>query len=256
MIRFEQVSKAFGGRPVLDAVDFRVERGETAVIVGRSGAGKSVMLKHMVRLLTPDEGRVRIGEDEISAAPDRELERIRERFGMLFQGAALLQWMSVYDNVALPLRERTGESEAEIDGRVREALDLVGLGGDTEKMPADLSGGMRKRVGLARAIVRKPEIVLYDEPTSGLDPVTSRLIDGLIADMRAKVGVTNVVVTHDLHSALSIGTRIVMIHEGRIVEHSAPDEFIRSRHPEVRRFLESQHIRAEDPWLKEKISET
>ncbi|MFH0953574.1 MAG: ATP-binding cassette domain-containing protein [Verrucomicrobiota bacterium] len=250
MIRFEQVTKKLGGRVVLDGLDFEVEKNETFVIVGSSGAGKSVTLKHMVRLLTPDSGRVSVGDDVVSEAAGSQLETIRLRFGFLFQGAALLQWLTVGDNVGLPLREKTDLDDAAIDVTVNEKLKLVGLEDVFDKYPADLSGGMRKRVGLARAIVMKPEIILYDEPTSGLDPVTARTIDRLIDSMRTELGLTNVVVTHDLHSALAIGTRIAMLHDGRILEISPPQEFIRSKHEVIRGFLESQYITKRGSWEK------
>ncbi|MBU1692389.1 MAG: ATP-binding cassette domain-containing protein [Verrucomicrobia bacterium] len=248
MIRFEKVTRRLGGRLVLDEVDFEIQKGETFVIVGSSGAGKSVTLKHMVRLLTPDSGRVWVGDDVVSEARGADLERIRSRFGVLFQGAALLQWLNVGDNVALPLREHTHLSEEEIDHLVEEKLRLVNLEDVMEKVPADLSGGMRKRVGLARAIITQPEIILYDEPTSGLDPVTSRTIDRLIDNLRRELGVTSVVVTHDLHSALAIGTRIAMLHDGNIVEVSTPEEFIRSNQEVVRGFLDAQYITQRGAW--------
>jgi phospholipid/cholesterol/gamma-HCH transport system ATP-binding protein len=256
MIRFENVSKRLGGRTVLDGVDLEIQRGETFVIVGSSGAGKSVTLRHMVRLLTPDRGRVWVGDDEVSRARGHDLERIRERFGFLFQGAALMQWLNVGDNVGLPLQERTGKDPDEIDREVREKLKMVGLEEAIEKSPAELSGGMRKRVGLARAIITNPEIVLYDEPTSGLDPVTSRTIDTLIDDLRRELGVTSVVVTHDLHSALVIGTRIAMLHEGRIVEVAPPGEFIRSGNEVVQSFLAAQYITKTGIWERSAPDET
>ncbi|MBI2437302.1 MAG: ATP-binding cassette domain-containing protein [Lentisphaerae bacterium] len=248
MIRLERVTKYFGEHKVLDAVSFEVERGETFVIVGFSGAGKSVTLKHIIRLLTPDLGKVYVGDALISAARGAELTRLRDRFGVLFQGAALLQWMNVFDNVALPLREKTTLSDAEIEKRVTEKLSQVNLEGVYDAMPAELSGGMRKRVGLARAIVMNPEIILYDEPTSGLDPVTSRAIDQLIDRMRQELKVTSVVVTHDLFSALAIGTRIAMIYDGRILEISRPADFIRSQNEIVKRFLEAQYITQRGAW--------
>jgi phospholipid/cholesterol/gamma-HCH transport system ATP-binding protein len=248
MIRFEHVCKELGGRAVLDDISFEIRRGETFVIVGPSGTGKSVTLKHMVRLLTPDQGAVYVNDESVSDAKGERLERIRERFGYLFQGGALLAWLSVFENVALPLRERTTLSEDAIAERVHQVLAQVGMADDGEKFPAHISGGMRKRAGLARAIVREPQIVLYDEPTSGLDPVTSRTIDALIAKMRADTQVTSVVVTHDLHSALSIGTRIAMLHSGHIIEVSTPAVFIKSEHPEVQGFLESQFITREGAW--------
>ncbi|NLF86145.1 MAG: ATP-binding cassette domain-containing protein, partial [Lentisphaerae bacterium] len=174
-----------------------------------------------------------------------ELERLRERFGYLFQGGALLAWMNVFENVALPLREKTRLGEEEIARKVRETLAMVGLEGEEQKMPSEISGGMQKRAGLARAIVRGPEIVLYDEPTSGLDPVTARMIDQLIARLNNQIGITSVVVTHDLHSALMIGDRIAMLKDGKIAELSTPVEFRRSRNPVVREFLEAQFITPE-----------
>lgn len=242
MIRFENVTKRFGAKTVLDGVSFEIAAGETFVIVGRSGAGKSVSLRHMIRLLTPEAGRVWVGEDCVNEAGGRDLERILGRFGVLFQSAALLQWLDVEDNVCLPLRQKTDLPDDEIRARAAEKLALVGLEGVGEKMPDNISGGMRKRVGLARAIVMQPEIILYDEPTSGLDPVISRQIDLLIDDLRRKLGVTSVVVTHDLYSALFIGTRVAMLHEGRLVVCAPPEEFIASPHPVVRDFLQAQGI--------------
>jgi len=248
MIRFEQVYKKFGRRTVLDDVNFEIKKSEIFIIVGLSGAGKSVSLKHMVRLLTPDAGKVWVGDDVVSEATGSELERIRARFGYLFQSGALLQWMSAGENVGLPLREHTTMGDEEIDRIAREKMKLVHLEEAYDRAPADLSGGMRKRVSLARAIVRNPEIVLYDEPTSGLDPLTSRTIDKLILETRNQLGVTSIVVTHDLHSALSIGDTIAMLHEGRMVELATPKQFIASKHPVVRSFLESQYITTRGEW--------
>jgi phospholipid/cholesterol/gamma-HCH transport system ATP-binding protein len=250
MIRFEQVHKRLGGRTVLDGVDLEIQPGETFFIVGTSGAGKSVTLKHMVRLLTPDSGRIWIGDDCVSEARGRLLEKIRSRFGVLFQSAALLNWISAGENVGLPLLERTNKPVLEIEKLAREKLALVGLESAYDKMPAELSGGMRKRVGLARAIITAPEIILYDEPTSGLDPVTSRAIDQLIDSLRRELGVTSVVVTHDLHSALAIATRIAMLDAGRIVALGTPEEFIRSPNEKVRQFLEAQFITKRGTWEK------
>jgi len=250
MITFENVTKRLGGKTVLDDISFEVPKGETFVIVGLSGAGKSVTLKHMVQLLVPDHGAVRIADDVISQARGEDLERMRGRFGVLFQGAALLQWLTVFENVALPLREHTQMTEEEIEKAVLEKLRLLNMEDAVDQFPADLSGGMQKRVGLARAIVMNPEIILYDEPTSGLDPVTSRLIDQLIEDLRKELGITSVVVTHDLHSALAIGTRILMIDGGKIVESATPKDFIHSKNETVQRFLESQYITRRGAWEK------
>lgn len=240
MITFDNIYKGFGSRNILDGVSFNVRKGEVFVIVGPSGTGKSVTLKHMVRLLTPDSGRVLVGGEEISSADGTELEHLRERFGYLFQGGALLAWMSVGDNVALPLREKTKMSEKEIREKVLKTLALVEMENDYDKMPNEISGGMQKRAGLARAIIRNPDIVLYDEPTSGLDPVMSRVVDKLIANLNRKIGVTSIVVTHDLNSALSIGDHIAMLHSGKLAAFCTPDEFRDSDNPAVREFLDAQ----------------
>ena len=250
MIRFENVTKRFGAKTVLDGIRYEIRRGETFVIVGRSGAGKSVSLRHMIRLLTPDAGRVWVGDDCVSEASGKQLERILGRYGVLFQSAALLQWLNVEDNVCLPLRQTMNLPDDEVRARAAEKLALVGLEGVGDKMPADISGGMRKRVGLARAIVTQPEIILYDEPTSGLDPVISRQIDLLIDDLRKRLGVTSVVVTHDLYSALAIGTRVAMLHEGRFAVCAPPEEFVASEHPVVRDFLQAQGIAGMDDVRK------
>jgi phospholipid/cholesterol/gamma-HCH transport system ATP-binding protein len=248
MIRFENITKTLSGKKVLDEINFEVGEGETFVIVGLSGAGKSVTLKHMIRLMQPDSGTVRIDGEDIGPLGRGELQDTRTKFGVLFQSAALLQWLSVHDNVALPLRERTHKPEDEITRLVEEKLQMLSLADARDKFPAELSGGMQKRVGLARAIIMSPDIVLYDEPTSGLDPVMSRHIDRLIMDMRAELGITSVVVTHDLHSALSVGSRIMMLHEGKIVENAPPEQFIHSKNETVQSFLESQYITKKGKW--------
>ena len=242
MIRFTHVTKRLGGRNVLDDLTFEIKKGEIFIIVGPSGTGKSVTLKHMVRLLTPTSGSVWIEETEISAVNGSALDRVRERFGYLFQGGALLGWMTVADNIALPLREKTRVSEDEIEHRVAEMLRMVGLENDGDKFPNEISGGMQKRAGLARAIVRRPEIVLYDEPTSGLDPVTARTIDKLIRQLNEELGITSVVVTHDLQGALLSADRIAMLTAGKFVEVSEPKMFVTSDQPDVRGFLDAQFI--------------
>ncbi|MDD4017919.1 MAG: ATP-binding cassette domain-containing protein [Kiritimatiellae bacterium] len=242
MIRFDKVTKQLGGRNVLDELSFEIQKGEIFTIVGPSGTGKSVTLKHMVRLLTPTRGSVWIDGTEISAANGSGLDRVRERFGYLFQGGALLGWMSVAENIALPLREKTRLTEDEIGARVTDALRAVGLEGDGGKFPSEISGGMQKRAGLARAIVNRPEIVLYDEPTSGLDPVTARTIDQLIKRLNEELGITSVVVSHDLQGALLIADRIAMLTGGKFVEVSPPEKFVATAQPDVRSFLDAQFI--------------
>ncbi len=247
-ISFQNVYKTLGGKIILEDISFDIEQGDIFVIVGPSGTGKSVTLKHMVRLMTPDKGDVFVGEDNVSIATGHELDRIRRKFGYLFQEGALLAWLTVGENVALPLREHTKLSEEEIQEKVYNALKLVGLENDINKTPARISGGMRKRAGLARALIESPEIILYDEPTSGLDPVTARHIDKLILDTKKEFKGTSIVVTHDLHSALSIGTKIAMLYHGNIVELSTPKEFIQSSNDEVQAFLESQYITRRGAW--------
>ncbi len=242
MIRFEHVTKRLGSRNVLDDLSFEINKGEIFIIVGPSGTGKSVTLKHMVRLLTPTSGSVWIGDTEISAVNGSDLDRVRERFGYLFQGGALLGWMSVAENIALPLREKTRLTEAEIGKRVAKALHAVGMPDDGDKFPNEVSGGMQKRAGLARAIVNSPEIVLYDEPTSGLDPVTARTIDALILRLNQELGITSIVVSHDLQGALLIADRIAMLTGGKFVEVSPPKTFVATGQPDVRGFLDAQFI--------------
>ena len=223
MIRFENVHKSFDGMKVLDGVTFDVADGEILAIVGPSGTGKSVTLKHMVGLLAPDEGTVTV-KDGV-------------RIGYLFQGGALLAWLTVRENVALPLKETTKLSEKEIETRVNEALKAVGMEEAADRYPAEISGGMVKRAGLARAIVRRADAVLYDEPTSGLDPVTARTIHRLIRTLSTERGITSVVVTHDLPGACSFADRIMMLKDGCVVLAARPDAFMASELPEVRELI-------------------
>ena len=237
VIQFEDVVKKFNGAAVLDGLTFDVRKGEVLCVVGPSGTGKSVTLKHLVRLLTPTAGRVLVDGTDVAACSDRELARIRSRIGYLFQGGALLAWMTVAENVALPLEECTDLSADEIARRVDDALAAVELSAAAEKYPAEISGGMQKRAGLARAIVRDADIVLYDEPTSGLDPVTSVTINGLIRRLNRTHGITSVVVTHDLQGALAIADRILLLKGGRAVACATPGDFVKLENRDVREFL-------------------
>ena len=237
MIEARQLRKSFGSQRVLDGVDLRIERGESVVIIGRSGGGKSILLKHLIGLLSPDEGDVLIDGENIAHMTERQLLTVRRKFGMLFQGAALFDSLTVSENVGFALRREDQLTESEIRRRVDEMLEMVDLGGTQEKKPAELSGGMRKRVGLARAIIYRPEIVLYDEPTTGLDPVVSDSIDHLILRVCERFEVTTVAVTHDMRSARRIGQRILMLHNGRIHYGGTPDEVFRSPDPVVNRFV-------------------
>lgn len=237
MIEARQLRKSFGLQRVLDGVDLRIERGESVVIIGRSGGGKSILLKHLIGLLSPDEGDVLIDGESIAHMTERQLLTVRRKFGMLFQGAALFDSLTVAENVGFALRREDKLAESEVRRRVDEMLEMVDLGGTQDKKPAELSGGMRKRVGLARAIIYRPEIVLYDEPTTGLDPVVSDSIDHLILRVCERFEVTTVAVTHDMRSARRIGQRILMLHNGRIHFGGTPDEVFRSSDPVVNRFV-------------------
>jgi len=250
MIRFEHVTKKFGEKTVLNDLSYEIKQGEVFCLVGPSGTGKSVSLKLMIRLLTPTSGEVWLDDVCVSRAESHLLPKIRSRFGYLFQSAALLAWMNVFENVALPLREKTKLSEAEIREKVCSALEKVGLAKDGDVFPSDLSGGMQKRAGLARAIVTEPEILIYDEPTSGLDPVTARMIDTMIVDLNDRLGTTSVVVTHDLHSALAISDRIAMLGGGKIIDIQPPEAFIQSKVPEIKAFLDAQYITQRGSWEK------
>ena len=238
MIEVRDLKKSFGANLVLDGVSFGIEKGESVVIIGRSGGGKSVLVKHLIGLLQPDAGRVLIGGEDITAMNERDLIRVRQRFGMLFQGAALFDSLTVAENVAFAFRRERKLTPAEIARKVAEALDMVDLPGTENKKPSELSGGMRKRVGLARAIIYEPEIVLYDEPTTGLDPVVSDSIDQLMLRVRDRLQVTTVVVTHDMRSTRRLGQRILMLHNSRIYAAGTPDEIFNSQDPIVRRFVE------------------
>ena len=226
----------------MSGVDFLINTGEVIAIVGLSGAGKSVTLKHMVRLMSPDRGSIEIDGERIDNLNNSELRKKRSKIGVLFQSSALIQWLSVYENIALPLHQRTSKTKDEIYKIVSERLKWVDLLESKDLYPSELSGGMQKRVGLARATILDPKIILYDEPTSGLDPVTSRKIDKLIMKLNNEMQLTSVIITHDLISALSISSKIMMLHDGKIIEFCNPNDFIKSNHPVVQKFVNSQKI--------------
>jgi phospholipid/cholesterol/gamma-HCH transport system ATP-binding protein len=238
MIEVRNLNKHFGSNLILERVSFRIETGESVVIIGRSGGGKSVLLKHLIGLLQPDSGQVVIDGDDIVPMNERELLRVRRKFGMLFQGAALFDSMTVAENVAFAFRRDGSLSDKQIACRVAEVLEMVDLPGTEAKKPSELSGGMRKRVGLARAIIYQPHIVLYDEPTTGLDPVVSDSIDKLIARVRDRLDVTTVVVTHDMRSARRLGQRILMLHDKKIHATGSAEEIFASKDPIVRHFID------------------
>jgi phospholipid/cholesterol/gamma-HCH transport system ATP-binding protein len=238
MIEVRELRKSFGSHNVLDGVSFRIEKGESVVVIGRSGGGKSVLLKHLIGLLKPDSGQVLIEGEDIVPMNERQLLRVRRNFGMLFQSAALFDSMTVAENVAFAFRRDRTLSEGEIARKVAEVLEMVDLPGTEDKKPSELSGGMRKRVGLARAIIYQPEIVLYDEPTTGLDPIVSDSIDHLLLRVRDRLDVTTVVVTHDMRTARRLGQRILMLHEQRIHAMGTADEIFQSKDPVVRQFID------------------
>jgi phospholipid/cholesterol/gamma-HCH transport system ATP-binding protein len=238
MIEVCDLEKSFGSHKILDGVSFKIDKGESVVIIGRSGGGKSVLLKHLIALLKPDAGRVLIDGEDIVPMNERQLLRVRRKFGMLFQGAALFDSMTVAENIGFAFRRDRSLPEDEIARKVAHVLEMVDLPGIEEKNPSELSGGMRKRVGLARAIVYEPQIVLYDEPTTGLDPIASDSIDHLILRVRDRLDVTSVVVTHDMRSARRLGQRIMMLHEKRIYATGTPEEIFGSKDPIVKQFVE------------------
>lgn len=240
MIRLVNVHKAFGPKKVLEGFSLEVNEGETMVIIGYSGTGKSVAIKHIVGLLEPDEGTVWVDGLEVPKLQREELYELRAKIGYVFQFAALFDSMTIGENVAMGLRKEGRLSESEIRKRVTESLDIVDLPDVESKMPAELSGGMRKRVGIARGIARNPKYVLYDEPTTGLDPVTSAVIDELMLRMRERLGVTSIVITHDMRSAYRVGSRIAMLFEGKVRQVGTVEEIQQTSDPIVRQFIEGK----------------
>src|SRR5882757_7999504 len=237
MITVRSLAKKIGQQEILRGVDLEVATGETLAIIGRSGGGKSVLLKHLVGLMTPDAGEIWIQGQNIIGMNERQLGEIRKKVGILFQSGALFDSMTVEDNIAFPLRE-AGERDARVlHAKVAEMLEVMEMEGQEEKMPESLSGGMKKRVGLARSIVRRPSCVLYDEPTSGLDPVVSDSINRLIARLQRKLGVTSIVVTHDMKSAFHVANHIAYLHEGRIYFHGTPAELQHTTDPVLQDFM-------------------
>ncbi len=240
MISVRQLTKNLGPQPVLRGVDLEVASGQTCVVLGRSGSGKSVLLKHFIGLFQPTSGEVWIEGEEITHLPERKLGGIRKKVGMLFQSGALFDSMNVAENLAFPLREAGVKNEKEIAERVAEALEMVDLAGEQKKMPEKLSGGMRKRVGLARTIIGRPACLLYDEPTTGLDPIASDSINHLIRRLQKRLRVTSVVVTHDMKTAFTTADRIAFLHEGRIYFHGTADALRASQDAVITDFIEGR----------------
>ncbi|NOR53044.1 MAG: ATP-binding cassette domain-containing protein [Candidatus Aminicenantes bacterium] len=244
MIRIVDLHKAFGRKKVLQGVNLDLKRGETLAVIGQSGSGKSVLIKHIIGILRPDKGQIFVDGVEITSLKDDELHKITRRFGMLFQGVALFDSMTVAQNVSFGLERYTDFSQERIQELVAESLDKVGLKGCEELMPQELSGGMRKRVGLARAIAYRPDIILYDEPSTGIDPIRADAINDLINMMKREMNVSTIVITHDIVSAYKVADRIAMLYEGKIVEAAAPEEIRNSKNPVIQQFI---HGRAKGP---------
>ena len=240
MIEGSKVRKSFGDQVVLRSISYSVEAGESVAIIGRSGTGKSVLIKHLVGLLSPDEGAVRVEGQDLVGMSERQMLSVRQKFGMLFQGAALFDSMNVHENIAFPLRRSGVTDGAEINRRVESVLGLVELPGVGGKMPSELSGGMQKRVGLARAIVHRPQIILYDEPTTGLDPVVADSIDQLMMRVRDQYSVTSIVITHDMRCARRMGQRIIYLREGQVYLDAPAEEVFNSEDPQVSRFIRGE----------------
>ena len=240
MIKIIDLKKSFNDKKVLDGVNLEIEKGKITVIIGRSGEGKSVLIKHIIGLLKPDSGEILLDGNDMTRMNEMELNEVRRRFGMLFQGAALFDSMTVGENVAFPLREHTDMPEADLKQTIREKLRKVGLKDIEQMMPADLSGGMKKRVGLARAIAMDPEIVLFDEPTTGLDPIMADNIANLILDTQRDLKTTYIVITHDIPLTYKIADKIAMLHEGKIVEQGNVDYIKDCSNPVLRQFLEGK----------------
>lgn len=239
-ISIKGVEKSFGPLEVLRGVDLDIYRGESLVVIGPSGCGKSVLLKHIIGLIEPDRGSIRVKGKEITTMNSESVYELRKRFGMLFQGSALFDSLTVGGNVGLALTEHTDLSDEEIEARVMEKLDLVGMGHTINKKPSELSGGMKKRVGLARAIAMDPEIVLYDEPTTGLDPIMADVINNLIRSLQKKVNATSITVTHDMVSAYKVADRIAMLHNGRIIMAGPVEDVQNTDNPAVQQFIRGE----------------
>ncbi|WP_025209203.1 ABC transporter ATP-binding protein [Hippea sp. KM1] len=247
MIRAENLTKSFGTQRVLDGLNLTIERGKITVIIGKSGAGKSVLLKHLIGLLRPDEGKIMFEDKDITKLSERELKAVRLNFGVLFQDAALFDSLNVFENVAFPVIEhKLIRGKKQLKEAVKETLRLVNLENIEHKIPSELSGGMRKRVGLARAIITKPKVIFFDEPTTGLDPITSMAIAKLIKQMQQKLSTTCFIISHDLSLTFKIADRIGFLHEGKIMEFGDKQTIINSKNPVVREFLESYFTGEED----------
>ncbi|MEK6776277.1 MAG: ABC transporter ATP-binding protein [bacterium] len=242
MIKIVELKKSFRNNQVLQGVDLEIQEGESMVVIGGSGSGKSVLIKHIIGILRPDTGRIYVAGEDITQLNEQDLNSVRKKFGMLFQAAALFDSLSVWENVGFGLKQHTGLSDQEIREKAREKLAMVGLYDVEDLRPSELSGGMQKRVGLARAIALEPQILLYDEPTTGLDPINADMINNLIIGMREKLNVTSVAITHDMVSAYKIADRIAMLYKGKILQVGTPREIQNTDNPFVRQFISGSAV--------------
>ncbi len=240
MIEISHLHKSFGHHVVLNDLNLTIKEGETKVVIGRSGTGKSVLLKNIIGILAPDSGSIKISGTEVTTLNERDYNKIRMRMGMVFQGGALFDSMNVAENVAFVLDEFMNIDQKTVRAKVERSLGMVGLSGIEEMMPSELSGGMRKRVSLARVLCMEPRIIFYDEPTTGVDPITSDVINNLIVDLRHKLKVTSIVVTHDMNSAYKVADHIVMLYHGQVVAEGTPQEIQKTRHPVVKQFINGE----------------
>jgi phospholipid/cholesterol/gamma-HCH transport system ATP-binding protein len=253
MISIRRLKKSFTGKPVLQGVDLDIHDGESLAIIGRSGCGKSVLLKHIIGLMTPDQGTITIDGEDLATLSQERLYQVRQKFGVLFQGSALFDSMTVEENIALALREHNLMPEPRIQNVVEETLAMVGLPGIESLRPAELSGGMKKRVGLARAIALNPKYILYDEPTTGLDPIMADIINEMVIRLNETLSVTTIVVTHDMVSTYKVADRVVMLHRGVIIHSGTPGETRNSNDPVVRQFIEGNAEGPIQPMLSDHI---
>ena len=242
MVIFDNVSKSFGGKVILEDISFEVKKGETLFVVGPSGTGKSVSVKQLLGIFQPNAGKILVDQENYFDLNNKQKKVYHKKFGVLFQSSALMAWMTIGDNIALPLVEEGKLLKKEIDAKVQKAMDLVSLKGCIDKYPNEISGGMQKRVGIARAFITNPEIIIYDEPTSGLDPVTSRQIDYLINDMKEHYNTCSIVVTHDLNSVLIAGDKVVMLYDKKLLSYSTVNEFFTSKNSIIKEFIEAQFL--------------
>jgi phospholipid/cholesterol/gamma-HCH transport system ATP-binding protein len=251
MIKIKNLKKSFNGKPVLDGINLTIEDGKTTVIIGESGCGKTVLLKHLVGFYKPDAGEIYLNDYRIDNLCWRDLNKVRRNFTMVFQRSALFDWLTVYENVALPLREHTKLSEEKIKEEVKSKLELVGLLGEEEKMPSQLSGGMQKRVSIARALILNPKYIFYDEPTTGLDPIIARNIINLFSKLQKKLKTTSLIASHDIYNVFQIADKVAMMKDGKIFFERTPEDFIKSSNSYINSFMNRLPLRKKKAEYKD-----